>query len=136
MKESNPKLTLADVLPVIKENFGLIAPTDPEAKVEANKDYVFTDYEYEKLQNGFAESMKPAESRSETIEAELMYGGYDPLSVTLTHIINNKAGVGWTSYAHTGTPVPVYAMGVGAEIFGGSYDNTDIFKKLVEVCNI
>ncbi|MEL7567474.1 MAG: alkaline phosphatase [Dehalobacterium sp.] len=136
MKESNPKLTLADVLPVIKENFGLIAPTDPDAKVETNKDYVFTDYEFEKLQNGFAESMKPAESRSETIEAELMYGGYDPLSVTLTHIINNKAGVGWTSYAHTGTPVPVYAFGVGAELFGGSYDNTDIFKKLVEVCNI
>lgn len=136
MKESNPKLTLADVLPVIKENFGLIAPTDPEAKVEANKDYVFTDYEFEKLQNGFAESMKPAENRSEAVEAQLMYGGYDPLSVTLTHIINNKAGIGWTSYAHTGTPVPVYAIGVGAELFGGSYDNTDIFKKIVEACNI
>ncbi|MEG1637452.1 MAG: alkaline phosphatase, partial [Cellulosilyticaceae bacterium] len=51
-------------------------------------------------------------------------------------ILNNKAGIGWTSYAHTGVPVPVYAMGAGAEVFNGSYDNTDIFKKLVEICEL
>ncbi len=136
MKEANPALTLADVLPVIKENFGLITADDPDAAVEANAAFVLTDYEYAKLEAAFAESMKPEEERTETTETELLYGGYDPLSVTLTHIINNKAGVGWTSYAHTGTPVAVYATGVGAEIFGGSYDNTDIFKKLMEVCGL
>ena len=65
-----------------------------------------------------------------------LYGGYEPLSVTLTHILNNKAGIGWTSYAHTGVPVPVYAMGQGQELFNGSYDNTDIFNKLVEICGL
>lgn len=136
MKESNPDLTLDDVLPIIKENFGLLAPTDADATKEENAAFVMTEYEYAKLQAGFEESMKPEEERSETEEAALLYGGYDPLSVSLTHIINNKAGIGWTSYAHTGTPVPVYAMGVGADLFGGSYDNTDIFKKLVEVCGL
>ncbi|MEL7603600.1 MAG: alkaline phosphatase, partial [Bacillota bacterium] len=111
-------------------------PNDADAAAEENKSLVMTDFEYEKLQNGFKQSMLPSEKRSTDTEASLLYGTYDPLSVTLTHILNNKAGIGWTSYAHTGTPVPVYAMGVGAEIFGGSYDNTDIFKKLVEVCKI
>ena len=136
MKEANPDLTLNDVMPVIKENFGLLAPTDPDAAIEANADFVLTDYEYEKLQTGFAESIKPAEERTANEETSLLYGSYDPLSVTLTHIINNKAGIGWTSYAHTGTPVPVYAWGDCAEAFGGSYDNTDVFNKLVEVCGL
>ncbi len=136
MKEANPELTLEDVMPVIKENFGLIAPDDADAAVEANAPYVLTEFEYEKLKAGFEESMKPEEEQFATDEAMLLYGGYDPLSVSLTHIINNKAGVGWTSYAHTGTPVPVYAYGVGAENFGGSYDNTDVFKKLVSICGL
>jgi len=56
--------------------------------------------------------------------------------VTLTHILNNKAGIGWTSYSHTGVPVPVYATGVGAELFNGAYDNTEIYYKLVAVTGL
>lgn len=136
MKEEKTNMTMADVMPVITENFGLIAPTDAAAKDESKKAFVLTDYEYKKLENAFAESMKAEDKRSSDDEAMLLYGGYDPLSVTLTHIINNKAGIGWTSYAHTGTPVPVYAYGAGAELFGGSYDNTDIYKKLAELTGI
>ena len=60
----------------------------------------------------------------------------DPLSVSLTHLLNNKAGIGWTSYAHTGAPVAIYARGVGAELFSGFYDNVDVFHKLVEICQV
>ena len=136
LKEANPELTLEDVLPVIKENFGLIAPSDPDAAIEANAAMVMTDYEFEKLQTGFKESMLPSDQRSSSDETALLYGSYDPLSVSLTHIINNKAGIGWTSYSHTGTPVPVYAMGAGSELFGGSYDNTGVFDRLVEAAGL
>ncbi|MFA9379550.1 MAG: alkaline phosphatase [Acetanaerobacterium sp.] len=136
MKTANPSLALADVLPVIKENIGLIAPSDPDAQIEENANYVLTDFEYAKLETAFAESMRSSEERTQNDESALLYGTYDPLSVTLTHIINNKAGIGWTSYAHTGTPVAVYATGAGSELFGGSYDNTDIFKKLVEIAGV
>jgi alkaline phosphatase len=132
MKEANPDVTLADFLPVIKETFGLIAPSDPDAAIEANADYVMTEYEFKKLENAFAESMLPEEERSATEETSILYGGYDPISVTLTHIINNKAGIGWTSYSHTGTPVAFYAMGASAELFAGTYDNTDVFYKMLE----
>ena len=136
MKEENPNMTLEEVLPVIKENFGLMTSSDPDAANEANAAFVLSEREYEKLADGFAESMKANDERTQTEETALLYGGYDPLSISLTHIINNKAGIGWTSYAHTGTPVPVYAMGAGSDIFGGSYDNTDIYKKLVEVIGL
>lgn len=133
LKESNSDITFEDVMPLIEENFGLIAPSDAAGASEENKDCVLSEYEYNKLLAGFEESMKAEQERTENEETAVLYGGYDPLSVSITHIINNKAGIGWTSYSHTGTPVAVYAMGVGAETFSGSYDNTDIFKKFVEI---
>ena len=49
---------------------------------------------------------------------------------------NNKAGLGWTSYSHTAVPVSTSAMGVGAEIFSGYYDNTDVALKIMSVMGI
>lgn len=45
--------------------------------------------------------------------------------------LNEKALVGWTTGGHTGEPVPVYAIGVGAEKFAGRMDNTDIKGKIL-----
>ncbi len=39
--------------------------------------------------------------------------------------------IGWTTFDHTGAPVPVYAIGKGAEKFAGRIDNTDIYGKVV-----
>ena len=36
-----------------------------------------------------------------------------PLTVTITHILNNKSGINFGSYAHTGLPVGVFVQGVG-----------------------
>ena len=136
LKDENPNLALEDVLPVIKANFGLMSASDPDANIPANAPFVMTPMEYAKFAAAFDESMKASTNRTQNEETALLYGGYDPLSVTLTHIINNKAGIGWTSYAHTGTPVPIYATGAGAEIFNGAYDNTDIYKKLAQVAGL
>jgi len=37
-----------------------------------------------------------------------------------------ECGFGWTTNEHTGAPVPVYAVGKGAERFRGRFDNTMI----------
>ena len=81
MKKNNPKLAFNDVMPVIKENFGLIASTDADAQVESNKPYVLTDYEMEKLKTAFAETMKEKDKRSTSAEAQVSYGG-DAVSFT------------------------------------------------------
>ncbi|HAX74180.1 MAG TPA: alkaline phosphatase [Firmicutes bacterium] len=136
MKEANPSLTFEDMLPVVKENFGLLVSTDSDAEKEENANLVLTDYEYKKLVAGFNEWMTPDEDEANSQELSLLYGGYNAFSVSLTHILNNKAGIGWTSYSHTGTPVAMHAMGASAEEFGGYYDNTEVFHKLVEVLGL
>jgi len=133
-KKANANLTFDQMMPLISENFGLILSNNTAA-TEDNV-MVLSDLEEQKLRNAFAETMKPAEERTENDETYLLYGGYEPLSVTITHILNNKAGIGWTSYSHTGVPVPVYAYGAAADVFSGSYDNTDVFKKICEVCEL
>ncbi len=45
--------------------------------------------------------------------------------------LNRRASIGWTTGGHTGGPVPVFAIGKGAEKFGGRMDNTDIKGKIL-----
>lgn len=45
--------------------------------------------------------------------------------------LNDSALIGWTSCHHTGSPVPVYAIGKGAEKFAGRLDNIDIKGKIL-----
>jgi len=40
--------------------------------------------------------------------------------------LNEECLIGWTSFHHTGSPVPLYAIGKGAEKFKGMIDNIDI----------
>ncbi|MBE0637346.1 MAG: alkaline phosphatase [Bacteroidales bacterium] len=63
-------------------------------------------------------------------EKYLRYGGGNPITATAVRVLNNKAGLGWTTFSHTGTPVPVFAIGQGHDMFNGYYDITDIPKKI------
>jgi alkaline phosphatase len=87
------------------------------------------DYQKEKLEDAYDKSMADANDNS-AAENTYLYGGYEPAIVTITHILNERASVGWTSYSHTGVPVPVFAIGFDAYRFEGFYDNTDIAKHL------
>lgn len=150
---------LDDLMPLIKEAFGLyVMPADEktalekkvtEGKVEGVTDeareeakeaekklkysMALTDLELNVLQKAFAQSMQGEKERARDDYTYLLYGGYEPLSVKLTTILNNKAGIGWTSYSHTGVPVQTSALGVGAESFNGYYDQTDIYKKMMKI---
>ena len=65
-----------------------------------------------------------------------LYGTYIPFSMAICHTINHKSGMDHTTYAHTGAMVNVYANGVGAEKFGGVFDNTEIFHKLADLTKV
>ncbi len=45
--------------------------------------------------------------------------------------LNQSCSIGWTTYGHTGAPVPTYAIGKGAEKFNGRFDNTEIKGKIL-----
>lgn len=52
------------------------------------------------------------------------------ISYVLGTIESERAGIGWTSFVHTAQPVMTFAAGPGEQAFSGSYDNTDIAKKM------
>lgn len=63
-------------------------------------------------------------------QLNMLYGGYQPVTMTFRRLFNVRANLYWTSYAHTGIPVMTTAEGVGAERFAGYTDNTDICKAI------
>lgn len=118
-KEANgSSAKLADLMPEIEKAFGVAD---------------LTDYELEMLEDAFARSIGGEVEISSDTQEYLLYGGYEPLTMTLTHILNQRAGLAWTSYSHTGVPVQTFALGAGQEMFNGYYDNTDIFKYMKEI---
>ena len=51
-------------------------------------------------------------------------------------ITSARAKVDWTTFGHTEQPVMTKAVGPGEKLFSGSYDNTDIAKKIAEILNL
>ncbi len=122
------KVAFENALKTIEEYYGLTAT--------AEQPLTLTEADVNALKAAFELSMtEKADRRLGDAEA-LAYGGYEPLSVTATHIFNNKAGIAYTSYSHTGLQIPVYAAGVNASLFGGQYDNTQIFFKTMEAMGL
>ncbi|MGQ9556076.1 MAG: alkaline phosphatase [Anaerolineae bacterium] len=151
-----------DVLPLIEKAFGLyVLPEEEKAalleavkagKAEGASDdakkaareaemtlrysMALTDLELQVLEEAFHNSMLGKEERATDDYTYLLYGGYEPLVVKCTTILNQKAGIGWTSYSHTGVPVQVSALGVGSEQFNGYYDQTEIFFKMLNATGL
>ena len=121
------KTSFEDVMKDVEKLFGL------KTQGKEGDKLVLTDYELSQLKAAYEKSVSGTAASEYEQEEYVLYGTYEPLSVTLTHIINNKSGVSFTSYSHTGLPVAVLAQGVNAEVFNGYYDNTDIFNKLADM---
>ena len=121
------------VLQDVKANFGLMTKDDPDAS--ENSKLVLTDYEYGLLKAAYDKTMSASDA--DPTQAEyVLYGSYEPLSVTITHLLNNKSGINFASYAHTGLPVAVFAQGNGQELFKGFYDNTEIYTKMAQLLDV
>ena len=133
-KENNT--SFQDAMADVEELFGLMLPENA-----GENGLVLTDYEVEELKtayeltmNGYAQDQEG--KQVQTQQEYVIYGTYTPFSVTVTHLLNNKSGINFGSYAHTGLPAAVFAQGVGAESFAGAYDNTDIHDRLCTLLGV
>ena len=137
------------VMQDITELFGLQAPVSEEESTNQKDDanmhpesdnsgaLVMTQYEYDNLREAYETTMTRTGEEEEFGQEEyIKYGSYEPLTVTITHILNNKSGINFGSYAHTGLPVEVLVQGVGCETFDGYYDNTQIYEKLAALVGV
>jgi alkaline phosphatase len=56
--------------------------------------------------------------------------------LTFTKGKDGRPQAHWSTGGHSGSPVPIYALGPGAETFAGVYDNTEIAKKLAQLMSL
>ncbi|WMJ88703.1 alkaline phosphatase [Anaerocolumna sp. MB42-C2] len=132
-KYKDNKTSFNEVLTDVKENFGLLTETDRDAA--DNPKLVLTKYEYNLLKTAYEKTLS-ADSSERSQQEYILYGTYEPLTVTITHLLNNKSGINFSSYAHTGLPVGVFAKGAGADLFEGYYDNTEIYYNLANLLKV
>lgn len=119
-----------DAMKDVEELFGLKLSGDEGDRL------VLTDYEVERLRTAYELVLSDVSTDDYTQEQYVLYGYYNPFSVTVTHILNNKSGIDFTSYSHTGLPVAVFADGNGADLFKGYYDNTEIYHKMASLLEV
>ncbi|MBS1370361.1 MAG: alkaline phosphatase [Lentisphaeria bacterium] len=105
-------LSFDDVMRLVSERFGLLPAGDSPLALTGD--------ELQELRTAFDASMNPAAGTG------TRYGGYEPLAVAATRILAAKAGLGWTTFAHTASPVMTLAYGTNAGLFRSFYDNTHI----------
>lgn len=78
---------------------------------------------------GIAMNSKPNWEKLEKTWIEA--GKTNKLSSKENNKLNDECNVEWTTSGHTGEPVPVFAIGKGAEKFSGRMDNTEFKVKIV-----
>ena len=128
--ECSKGCSFEDIKPTITHFFGL------KFEGDAKDPLVVKPYQEKMLEAAYVRTMAGKALKEKTPESKVLYGGYDPLTVTVTHILNNNAGIGWTSYKHTAVPVATSAIGVGSTSFNGYYDNTDVALKMMSVMGV
>lgn len=99
---------ITSLLDLVGENFGL------------GKEIPISGEDKSRIWFAFEKTVKGSVSNNK------LYGDYPPITETIINMMSEKAGVGWTTYSHTGINIPIYAVGPGSEKFSGVIDNTDI----------
>jgi alkaline phosphatase len=86
-KKNTPKdrAKRADLLPAIKHAFGLDYKT-------------LSEFQQEQLTFAFQCSMGNEIEKPVAEDQYLLYSGYEPLTVKITHIMPQTAGIDWNSY--------------------------------------
>lgn len=121
MFNSRPDYTWAEMQQYMRDNLGFwdVVTLNPD--------------EEERLEQKFNEIFL---NRNTSDVQQTLYAAYNGF-VTLTFdILNYKSGFGWTSGSHTGSPVPVYAIGADCLLFTPLNDNTDLPKKIMKAVGI
>ena len=131
-KRINEGQSFEQLLQYACENYGFTDNdhTDKGGNLSAE----LSNFEVEKLKKAYLDCKNHDELSATAKRVE--YGNYNPFSITCSHLLNNKSGITFSSYSHTAVPVLIFADGVGAEIFSGYYDNTDIPKKIIEAAGL
>ena len=102
-RKQNPKLTFDDIKKDITDTFGLRFTDDKKDPMRLRTHHI------KMLKDGFKNKK---------------------MWQAMRNVLNEKAGIGWTSGAHTALPVLTTSQGKNAQKFTGLYENTEISNRL------
>ncbi|MDE7125770.1 MAG: alkaline phosphatase [Muribaculaceae bacterium] len=143
----NAFLNYVDYQKVSKEQFSAFC----KAIYRSRRIFTWDDMkEYLSENLGFWSHLPVSESQEQTLKEKFdstfelrnsadtntLYANFNAFSVEVFNIFNNIAGLGFTTGNHSGNPVPVYAIGVGSELFANGQDNTLIPEKILSTVGL
>lgn len=112
------KLTFDQVKALLTEKLGFYT----EIKLSAEEDQLLRDL-FTKMQ------------KNKLSDSKNMYASLNAISDAAVRLLAQKAHLGWTTHSHSASPVPVFAIGNGAEQFTGRFDNSDIMPRILKSGN-
>ncbi|MCF7833058.1 MAG: alkaline phosphatase [Candidatus Marinimicrobia bacterium] len=98
---------------------------------DESKGLGFNSYEIKELSVAYSRSFD--EKNYNDPYEYIKYGSYDAFMIAASHMLSRKVGIGWSTFSHTGIPVPIRAFGAGAQNFAGYYDNTEVYNRLLDI---
>lgn len=120
LRDRNPEATWEDVKSILKTNLGL---WDNIKVSKSEEEPIFQAFE-KSFVNHQEETQKT------------LYANDSKIATLAIKLLNTKSNISWASTGHSGTAVPIYAIGVGAEKFSKTMDNTDVPKKIAEAAGL
>lgn len=106
-----------DMKEYLTENLGFFTHIPVDAKAEA------------KLKKLFDDTFKLRNSNDQ----KTLYANFNAFSVEVFRLFNDAAGLVFTTTGHSGNPVPVFAVGCGADQFRGFNNNIDLPGRILSI---
>ncbi|MBQ4345208.1 MAG: alkaline phosphatase [Muribaculaceae bacterium] len=69
-------------------------------------------------------------------DEQTLYNDFNEFTVTVFKVMDKATGIKWTTTGHAGNPVPVFAIGVGADLFKNLNNNIEIPNKIRTITGI
>ncbi|MDD4671767.1 MAG: alkaline phosphatase [Bacteroidales bacterium] len=88
-----------------------------------------TKAQLKRMSDAYSVAVLPQTAKQAEANSKL-YKSYNPIAITAVQLLNEMAGIGWTTGSHTASHVPVYAIGAGDYLFSGQLNNTDIPRRI------
>lgn len=122
VKDAGGQISWADARKVLAEQLGLGTTIALTAGEEGH------------LMQVFQETVIDKQGKGE----HTLYAKFDGFTAEVFKLYSKKLGVGWTTNHHTANPVPLFAIGAGADKFVkvGWLDNTDLPRLIGEACRV
>jgi alkaline phosphatase len=68
-----------------------------------------------------------------TDDQKTLYANFNAFAVDVFRLLNDAAGVGFTTMSHAGNAVPLFAVGVGSEQFTSFNNNCEIPRRILNL---